>query len=440
MEKLYLNKSVLQAFNERMDIIFSEFENIFVSFSGGKDSGVLLNLVLKYMQEHDIKKRIGLFHVDFEAQYKKTTEYVERTFASNLDRVEPYWVCLPLAARNAASNFETYWYTWDDEKPDIWVREMPKFPYVINMDNNPITTYEYKEHEKVFSRRFGRWYKDAHGGGKTICLLGLRSDESLRRYSGIVNKRYPYKGEKWITSEFKDVWSASPLYDWSVDDIWTANGRFDFDYNHLYDLFYKAGLTLDQMRVASPFIEYSVNTLNLYRVIEPETWCKIVGRVQGANFAAIYGTSKAMGYHSVSLPAGHTWESYTKFLLETLPEELRNKYLEKFNFSMEFWEKTGGGFSEETIKEVESCGYKIKRNGVSNYSKDKKSRIVFEQEIPDDTDNVTSTNDLPSWKRMCYCILKNDHNCMFMGFGPTKQQQEKITLIKDKYKSFARGN
>ncbi|MEG1492594.1 MAG: DUF3440 domain-containing protein, partial [Oscillospiraceae bacterium] len=80
------------------------------------------------------------------------------------------------------------------------------------------------------------------------------------------------------------------------------------------------------------------------------------------------------------------------------------------------------------------------RNGVSNYSKDKKARIVFEQAIPDDTDNVTSTNDLPSWKRMCYCILKNDHNCIYMGFGSTKQQKEKITLIKDKYKSFARGN
>ena len=36
---------------------------------------------------------------------------------------------------------------------------------------------------------------------------------------------------------------------------------------------------------------------------------------------------------------------------------------------------------------------------------------------------------------MCYCILKNDHNCRFMGFGLTRQQQRRIDLIRKKYKS-----
>ena len=127
------------------------------------------------------------------------------------------------------------------------------------------------------------------------------------------------------------------------------------------------------------------------------------------------------------------------FLLSTLPEEVRNNYLEKFNFSMKFWKETGGGFSDDVISEVEERGYQIHRNGVSNFSKDGKSRIVFDQEIPDDTDDVKSTIDLPSWKRMCYCILKNDHLCRFMGFGPNKAQQAKINAIKNKYKAIAKG-
>ena len=106
---------------------------------------------------------------------------------------------------------------------------------------------------------------------------------------------------------------------------------------------------------------------------------------------------------------------------------------------MDFWKKTGGGFSEDVIREVEERGYKIRRNGISNFTKDGKSRIVFEQEIPDDTDDVKSTIDLPSWKRMCYCILKNDHLCRFMGFGPNKEQQARINAIKAKYKAIARG-
>ena len=55
--------------------------------------------------------------------------------------------------------------------------------------------------------------------------------------------------------------------------------------------------------------------------------------------------------------------------------------------------------------------------------------------IPDNTDDIRSTKDIPSRKRMCYCILKNDHTCRFMGFGLTRKQQEQIDEIRKKYKS-----
>ena len=80
MVKAYIDKTVYEAFIDRMDFIFSEFDNIFVSFSGGKDSGLLLNLIADYMRKRGIRKRIGLFHQDFEAQYEKTTEFVTRMF------------------------------------------------------------------------------------------------------------------------------------------------------------------------------------------------------------------------------------------------------------------------------------------------------------------------------------------------------------------------
>ena len=189
------------------------------------------------------------------------------------------------------------------------------------------------------------------------------------------------------------------------------------------------------MRVASPFNDYSKDSLNLYRVIDPEIWVKLVGRVRGANFASIYGRTKAMGYRNVKLPPGHTWKSFTLFLLDTLPARLRNNYVRKFNTSIQFWHKTGGGLDEETIRELENHGYPIRRNGVSNYTVNKKSRIIFVGKIPDSTDDIHTCKDLPSWKRMCYCILKNDHTCRFMGFGLTRKQQEQIDEIRKKYKS-----
>lgn len=433
MIKKYVAKNVLEALYDRLQLIFEEFDNIYLSFSGGKDSGLLQNLVLDYQKKNYPDKRIGVFHQDFEAQYTVTTEYIERTFERIKEDVEPYWVCLPMATRTAVSNYEMFWYPWDDTQKEAWVRPMPKYDYVISLDNNPITTYQYRMHQEQLAKQFGRWYKMSHGGRKTVCLLGMRADESMHRYSGFLNKKYGYKNECWISKQFKDVWCASPLYDWSLNDVWHANYIFDYDYNHLYDLYYMAGLQASQMRVASPFNDYSKDSLNLYRVIDPQIWSRLVGRVQGANFAAIYGKSKALGYRNITLPEGHTWKSYTQFLLDTLPTRIRNNYVRKFNSSIYFWHNTGGGLDEETIAELEEHGYRIKRNGVSNYTLAKKSRIIFLDRIPDNTDDIKSTKDIPSWKRMCYCILKNDHICRFMGFGLTRQQQQRINVIKTQY-------
>lgn len=434
MIRQYLEQDVYEALQDRLKLIFEEFDNIFVSFSGGKDSGLLLNLVLDYRKKYYPGKKLGVFHQDFEAQYTVTSQYVERTFERIKRVVESYWVCLPMATRTALSSYEMFWYPWDDKKQEAWVRPMPQKEYVINLENNPITTYRYKMHQEDLAKQFGRWYRISHGNKKTVCLLGMRADESMQRYSGFLNKKCEYKNQCWITKQFKDVWCASPLYDWSSQDVWHANFLFDYDYNELYDLYYKAGLKVSQMRVASPFNDYSKDALNLYRVIDPDVWIKLVGRVRGANFASIYGRTKAMGYRNVTLPPGHTWKSYTLFLLDTLPARLRNNYVKKFNSSIEFWQTTGGGLDEETIQELESKGYQIQRNGVSNYTKSKKSRVIFLGKIPDSTDDIKSNKDIPSWKRMCYCILKNDHNCRFMGFGLTREQQKQIDLIKEKYK------
>ncbi|OTO05315.1 phosphoadenosine phosphosulfate reductase [Enterococcus sp. 5B3_DIV0040] len=436
MEKKFLGKNVYEALLERFHFVFREFSVIYISFSGGKDSGLLLNLLLDFRDKYYPSKEIGIFHQDFEAQYTATTEYVEKTFCllEKRKNVKLYWVCLPMATRTALSSYEMYWYPWDDKKKKSWVRQMPCHDYVIHLDNNPITTYYYRMHQEDLAKQFGRWYSQLHHNKKTICLLGIRASESLQRYSGFVNKKYGYKDTCWITKQFKEVWAGSPLYDWSVEDIWHAYYCFGYKYNRLYDLYYKAGLTPAQMRVASPFQDYGKDTLNLYRVIDPQIWVKLLGRVQGVNFTSIYGKTKAMGYRNISLPEGHSWRSFTRFLLATLPEKLRNNYIEKFNKSIRFWHQTGGGLEEETIKELKEKGYKVKRNGVSNYTIFKNSRIIFLQKIPDDTDDIISTKDIPSWKRMCFCILKNDHICRFMGFGMTREQQKKLDLIKKKYR------
>ncbi len=429
----YGSQNVYDALQERLKLIFEEFDNIIVSFSGGKDSGLLLCITLDFRQKYYPNKKIAVFHQDFEAQYTVTTEYVERTFERIEGIAEPYWVCLPMATRTALSNYQMFWYPWDDECEDAWCRPMPQHPYVINLKNNPFPKYRYKMPQEDLARQFGRWYKASHGNKKTVCLLGIRADESLQRYNSVVNKKYGYGGECWISRQFKDVWSASPMYDWSISDVWHAYAVFGYDYNRLYDLYFMAGLKPDQMRVASPFNDYAKDSLCLYRVLDPAMWTRLVGRVRGANFGAVYGRTKALGYRNLTLPEGHTWESYTKFLLDTLPPKVRDNYIAKFKTSIEFWHNTGGGLEEDVIRELIEKGYNIRRNGVSNYTVMKNSRVIFLDKIPDNTDDIKSSKDIPSWKRMCFCILKNDHTCRFMGFGLTREQQKRIDYLKQKY-------
>ena len=202
MMKKYCNQNVYEALQERLKLIFEEFDNIYVSFSGGKDSGLLLNLVLDYRNKYYPQKKLGVFHQDFEAQYTVTTEYIERTFERIKGQAELYWVCLPMATRTALSSYEMYWYPWDDTKQDCWVREMPKKEYVINLEKNPISTYQYRMHQDDLAKQFGRWYRISHGNGKTVCLLGMRAEESLRRYSGFLNKKYRYRNECWISKQY----------------------------------------------------------------------------------------------------------------------------------------------------------------------------------------------------------------------------------------------
>ena len=146
-------KSVYDAAMERIAYIFNEFDHIYVSFSGGKDSGVMLHLCLQYMRENNIKRKITLMHLDYEAQYQMTTDYVQLIEEKYKEYLNVYHICVPFKVKTCTSMFQDYWRPWEDNKKDIWVRPIP---------NNALTVADfdfYKENmwDYEFQEKLSEW-------------------------------------------------------------------------------------------------------------------------------------------------------------------------------------------------------------------------------------------------------------------------------------------
>lgn len=419
--------NVYEALIQRLDFVFSEFDKVVVSFSGGKDSGVLLSITMDYAKRTGNLGRLAVYHMDYEAQYTKTTEYVDRVFNSLPDGVDGYRVCLPVKAQCSTSMFQAYWQPWKLSEKDIWCRPMPT-KHVINEDNFP-WNFDYEISDYEFNIEFG---KAVYPNKKVCFLIGIRTQESLNRWR-TMNRRIAaneYKGRNYTTVITDELVNAYPLFDWAVEDVWTANARFGYDYNKVYDLMYLAGVPLSKMRVASPFNDCAQDALKLYKVLEPDTWGLLVGRVNGVNFTGLYGGTTAMGWKKITKPAHFTWKQYMYFLLDTLPEETRKNYLYKLGVSIKFWKERGGCLSDETIKELRDAGVNIEVSDHTNY---KTSKKPVRMDYLDDID-IKEFKEIPTYKRMCICIIKNDHLCKYMGFSLTKDEMKRRKAIQEKYK------
>jgi len=94
-----------------------------------------------------------------------------------------------------------------------------------------------------------------------------------------------------------------------------------------------------------------------------------------------------LGRIKVVLPEGLTWQRYTSILLQSMPAITRKHYTEKINTFLKWWDTNGFTFDL----------------------------------IPDQGNlKLENTGKMPSWRRICKCIIKNDWWCRSLGFCQTK--------------------
>lgn len=381
MPKNYLDIDVLTAARQRVAWAFDTFTKIYVSFSGGKDSSVMLHLVMDEALKRD--RKVGVLIVDLEAQYKITMDHVQSMLNLYKDNIEPYWICLSIALRNAVSQFEPKWTCWGDGVD--WVRKPPK---IAITDRNKFPFYYYDMEFEEFVPKFGKWYGD---GQLTACFVGIRADESLNRYRTIAsNKKSMYEDKGFTTWCGDGLYNVYPIYDWKTQDIWTYNAKSGKPYNRLYDLMHQAGLSIHQQRICQPYGDDQRKGLWLYQIIEPETWGRVVARVNGANQGSLYAkdSGNILGNLKITKPEGHTWESFAKLILTSMPDKSRIHFENKIAVFLKWYEDRGYS------------------NGIPDFAS------VQEE----------ASKSVPSWRRICKTLLRNDYWCKGLSFTQTKAE------------------
>lgn len=119
-----------------------------------------------------------------------------------------------------------------------------------------------------------------------------------------------------------------------------------------------------------------------------------------------------------------------EFLLSTLPEHTRRRYQSKLETSIKFWKEKGGVLSDEVIQKLKDRNIPIQVGDSTNYRTDKKP---VRMDYLDDID-IEEFREIPTYKRMCICILRNDHTCKYMGFALTKEENKMKSNALKKYK------
>jgi predicted phosphoadenosine phosphosulfate sulfurtransferase len=378
--KRMLGVDVLTAARDRIRWTLDAFPRACVSFSGGKDSTVMLHLVMEEVITRG--RKIGLLFLDWEAQFRLTIDHVSEIFALYAEHIDPYWAAVPMTTTNACSQHEPEWTCWAPDKRDLWVREPPtiaitdgaRFPFWY-----PEITFE------EFVLEFGHWYA---GDVPTATFVGIRATESLHRWRAVTRARKSrLEGKPWTAWKGCEAYNIYPIYDWRVEDVWTYFGRTGKPYCRLYDRMHQAGLSPHQMRICEPYGDEQRKGLWLYHAIEPETWAKICARVAGANAGALYAkaSGNVLGNRRIDLPSGHTWRSFADLLLDTMPPPTAEHYRDKITVYCRYC----------AVKQIA---------------------------VPDAQPGDTGGKDVPSWRRICKTLLKNDYWCKGLSFSPTKPE------------------
>lgn len=283
VKRMQGNMDVVRAAYIRVKNVFANGLPVFMSFSGGKDSLALAQVVLHCIQSGDADPhQLIVQFIDEEAIFpciEKTVKVWRRKFLSIGAKFE--WYCLPCRHYNCfnqLTNDESF-ILWEPGKEDIWIRKPPSFA----IRSHP----RLKPYEDTYQSFLAK----ANTGGITI--VGVRTAESIQRlqYMAVMTQ-----SKRTVTKEHKTF----PIYDWKDSDVWLYLLREHVEIPDIYLYLWQSGTSRRNLRVSQFFSVDTARSLVKMNEYYPDLMDRIIRREPNAYLAALYWDSEMFGRRSAT--------------------------------------------------------------------------------------------------------------------------------------------
>ena len=243
-----LGIDVLESAKQRIRRLFTKFDTLVVSFSGGKDSLVLLELVEEVRIELGIEDKLTVIFYDEELIQADIVDFV--TTVATSGRFNFRWICAPLHSERFILGNKMNYIQWDVTRQ--WVRPMPTIA-------EDFTHLEASDETNVFNDVFRGDY------GSIASLIGIRTQESNTRHKAVMGTSNLDSPD--VVDVSVGYATARPIYDWAQDDIFKYIHDRGLDYCRVYD---RQTWGKAPLRVATPFNVAASKQLHKLKEYDPE--------------------------------------------------------------------------------------------------------------------------------------------------------------------------